>query len=138
MAIDAANEHVLKQLVFPARYEALADRLGPQLAAVLVAPEQKTHDLLEDAAMGVRSRHEGAFIPLHAPSGTGKTTLANNLEVFLPGTFTPTVVFEEQVDAESLRQAVVGHLEKFPANTAKIVPINIDHREGSPPSEQEL
>jgi energy-coupling factor transporter ATP-binding protein EcfA2 len=132
------DEHVLRQLVFPARYEALVDTLGPQIAAVLVSPEQETHDLLEDAAMGLRARGEGMFLPIHAPSGTGKTTLANNLNVFLPGTFTPTLGFETTVDAESLRDAVASHLNRFPLNENKIVPINIDHREGSPPTDQEL
>lgn len=140
MPVDRPStpEHLLRNLVFPARYEALAESLGPQMATVLVSPEQETHDLLEDAAVGLRARGEGMFLPIHAPSGTGKTTLANNLNVFLPGTFTPTVIFDGGVDAEALHAAVAEHLTNFPANDAKIVPINIDHREGSPPTDLEL
>ncbi len=132
------GQHLLQQLVFPARYEALASRLGPQLASVLVSPEHETHDLLEDAARALHARGEGLFLPIHAPSGTGKTTLANNLETFLPGSFTPTIQFSGNVDATSLQAATLGHLAEFPANDQKIVPVNIDHREGNPPSGQEL
>ncbi|WP_432134246.1 hypothetical protein [Streptomyces sp. bgisy154] len=130
--------HLLEQLVFPARYETLSARLGPQLASVLVNPETETQDLLEDAARGMMARGEGLFLPIHAPSGTGKTTLANNLEKFLPGLFTPTILFSGNVNAESLARETAHHLSKFPANDQKIVPINIDHREGNPPTGTEL
>lgn len=130
--------HLLEQLIFPARYEALSAKLGPQLASVLVTPEAETHDLFEDAARGMMARGEGLFLPIHAPSGTGKTTLANNLDKFLPGLFTPTVQFSGSVNADSLVRETAYHLEKFPANDFKIVPINIDHREGSPPTGEEL
>lgn len=137
-AHPATTEHILRDLVFPARYEMLVERLGTQLATVLVSPEQSTHDQFEDAAFGLRARGEGLFLPIHAVSGTGKTTLANNLDTFLPGTFTPTINFEGTVAAESLRIAVSNHLSHFSADEAKIVPINIDHREGNPPSGKEL
>lgn len=134
----AATDHVLATLVFPARYEGLVEALGSQLASVLVQPERETHDRLEDAAVGLRARGEGMFFPIHAASGTGKTTLANNLNNFLPGTFTPTVVYDAPVTPESLRSAVESHLENFPRGEDKIVPISIDDREGNPPSAGEL
>ncbi|GGL01607.1 hypothetical protein Ppa06_70490 [Planomonospora parontospora subsp. parontospora] len=130
--------HLLTELVFPARYEALSDRLGHQLASVLVSPEHETRDLLEDTARALTARGEGLFVPIYAPSGTGKTTLANNLDTFLPGTFTPTLSFAKDVDADTLQTETLKHLREFPVNNQKIVPINIDHREGSPPTGTEL
>ena len=134
----APGPHLLRQLVFPARYEKLAEQLGPELASVLVAPERETQELFEDAAAGLRARGEGLFLPIHAPSGTGKTTRANNLDTFLPGTFLATIQFQGSVDASSLHRECQKHLESYAANNQKIIPINVDHREGNPPTKQEL
>ncbi|MFF7612632.1 hypothetical protein [Streptomyces lavendulae] len=130
--------HLLEQLVFPARYEALATELGADLASLLVTPEIETQNLLEDAARGLMARGEGLFLPIYAPSGTGKTTLANNLDKFLPGLFLPTILFSGSVSADSLQRETANHLSKFAANDKRIIPINIDHREGSPPTGEEL
>ncbi|MFI0151593.1 hypothetical protein [Streptomyces lydicus] len=130
--------HLLEQLIFPARYEALASQLGADLASLLVTPEVETQNLLEDAARGLMARGEGLFLPIYAPSGTGKTTLANNLDKFLPGLFLPTILFSGSVSADALQRETVHHLSKFAANEKRIAPINIDHREGSPPSGEEL
>ncbi|MBQ1157381.1 hypothetical protein KBZ21_04215 [Streptomyces sp. A73] len=130
--------HLLEQLVFPARYEALAARLGADLASLLVTPEIETQNLLEDAARGLMARGEGLFLPIYAPSGTGKTTLANNLDKFLPGLFLPTILFSGSVNADALQRETAQHLARFAANDQRIVPINIDHREGSPPTGEEL
>lgn len=132
------GRHLLTELVFPARYEALSSRLGHQLASILVSPENETRDLLEDTAKALNARGEGLFVPIYAPSGTGKTTLANNLDTFLPGIFTPTISFVGNVDADSLQKETTKHLAGLPENDQKIVPINIDHREGSPPSSTEV
>lgn len=132
------NQHVLKQLVFPARYEALVERLGPELVSLLVTPETATKNTLEDAAYSVISRGEGALLPLYAPSGTGKTTLANNLSYFLPQAFSPTVVHNGDVTDAELRESTRRAIGALPANDKRIVPINIDHREGNPPSGSEL
>ncbi|WP_345667255.1 hypothetical protein [Streptomyces similanensis] len=130
--------HLLEQLIFPARYEALASHLGAELASLLVTPEVETQNLLEDAARGLMARGEGLFLPIYAPSGTGKTTLANNLDKFLPGLFLPTILFSGNVNADALQRETAHHLSKFAVNDKRIVPINIDHREGSPPSGEEL
>jgi adenylylsulfate kinase-like enzyme len=34
---------------------------------------------MERAALAVKARGEGLFVPMYGLSGTGKTTLANNL-----------------------------------------------------------
>ncbi|MFF3750563.1 hypothetical protein ACFYYH_08905 [Streptomyces sp. NPDC002018] len=103
-----------------------------------MTPEIETQNLLEDAARGLMARGEGLFLPIYAPSGTGKTTLANNLDKFLPGLFLSTIAFSGSVNAEALQRETVQHLSKFAANDQRIVPINIDHREGSPPTGEEL
>ncbi|GAA1963414.1 hypothetical protein [Amycolatopsis minnesotensis] len=138
MADIDPNQHVLQQLVFPARYEALVDRLGPEVVSLLVTPEEKTQNTLEDAAYAVFSRGEGTLLPLYAASGTGKTTLANNLSYFLPKVFSPTVMHDGGVTAGELRASTGRAIEALAADDARIVPINIDHREGSPPSGVEL
>ncbi|MFJ1927965.1 MULTISPECIES: hypothetical protein [unclassified Streptomyces] len=130
--------HLLEQLVFPARYEALSAKLGADLASLLVTPEIETQNLLEDAARGLMARGEGLFLPIYAPSGTGKTTLANNLDKFLPGLFLPTIAFSGSVNADALQHEAHQHQSKFAANDQRIIPINIDHREGSPPTGEEL
>jgi energy-coupling factor transporter ATP-binding protein EcfA2 len=75
---------------------------------------------------------------MHATSGTGKTTLANNLDTFLPGIFAPTLSLNGAVDADTLHAETLRHIRDFPVNDKKIIPINIDHREGSPPNSTEL
>jgi hypothetical protein len=135
---ESPGPHLLSELIFPARYEVLAYHLGDQLASVLVSPEEATRDLLEEVARALIARGEGLLLPIHAPSGTGKTTLANNLNIFLPGTFAPTLSFLGDVNAKALQEATEKHVRSLPVNDQKIIPVNIDHREGSPPNATEL
>ncbi|MFI5935781.1 hypothetical protein [Actinoplanes sp. NPDC051494] len=128
----------MKQLVFPDRYESLVERLGPEVAKLLVSPQEATRHLLEDAAFAVRGRREGALIPLYAASGTGKTTLANNLGTFFPGVYTDTLPYNGAVVADELRVALSDFAQHLPVNDTRVIPINIDHREGSPPDESEM
>jgi len=132
------SPHLLRELRFPARYETLAKYLGDELASVLVSPQDRTRDLLEEAAQAILARGEGLFLPIHAPSGTGKTTLANNLNFFLPGIFTPTLSFLDDVTAQTLKAATTRYIRDFPINDEKIIPINIDQREGDGPTGVEL
>lgn len=130
------DTHLLRQLELPARYEALADRVGPEVAQLLVDPGEETKRTLERAGMSVKGRHEGALLPLVGRSGTGKTTLARNLSAFLPSEFAPTVAHDGAVDFEALRAAARSGA---PArNDERVIPINIDHRESTPPTPEEL
>jgi hypothetical protein len=130
------DTHVLRELQLPARYEALADRVGPEVAQLLVDPGDETKRTLERAGLSVRGRREGALLPLIASSGTGKTTLARNLSAFLPGVFASTVQHDGAVDFDSLLAAAK---RGAPArNDDRVIPINIDHREANPPNAAEL
>jgi energy-coupling factor transporter ATP-binding protein EcfA2 len=136
MADQSPDTHLLRQLALPARYEALVDRVGPEVAQLLVDPGEQTKQTLQRAALAIKSRHEGALLPLVGGSGTGKTTLARNLVTFLPTEYTATVIHDGDVDFDSLRAAVAA--AGLAANDERVIPINIDHREANPPSAQEL
>src|SRR5215208_4738902 len=102
---QSKDTHVLRVLELPARYEALADRVGPEVAQLLVDPGDATRLTLERAGLSVTGRREGALLPLVGGSGTGKTTLARNLSAFLPNEYAATVVHDGSVDFASLREA---------------------------------
>jgi hypothetical protein len=63
---QSKDTHVLRELELPARYEALADRVGPEVAQLLVDPGGVTRSTLERAGLSVRGRREGARLPLVA------------------------------------------------------------------------
>ena len=130
--------HILRQLVFPARYEALAAQLGSEVARLLVPPGAQTQESLERVGLSVRSRREGILVPLHGLSGTGKTTLANNLTTFLPLEFGPTIVHTGAVTFEALLGAAQAGTRGANAAESRAIPVNIDHRESAPPSAEEL
>jgi hypothetical protein len=127
--------HLLRELRLPARYEALVRRVGSDVAQLLVDPGETTRARLNRLTRGVENQGEGAFIPLVASPGTGKTTLANNMPVFIDG-YAQTVVHDGDVTAEALTQSVATALTG--QTQQKIVPISIDHRETAPPSQTEL
>jgi hypothetical protein len=91
---------------------------------------------MAQAAIAAKARAEGLLLPLVAPSGTGKTTLASNLVAFLPADFAPTVTHLGDVRAEALASSVEGEMPS--RSDARIVPVNVDHREATPPSPEEL
>lgn len=133
------GERLLHELSLPSRYEALVRKIGPEVLRLLVAPASDTMATLEEAAEAVGSLDEGLFLPIYAESGTGKTTLAENLTLFAPKVFAPTLSYTGDVDAESLSSALTEHRrDRLPANDPRVVPINIDHREGAPPASVEL
>lgn len=136
MPSQSKDTHVLRELELPARYEALADRVGPEIAQLLVDPGEMTKSTLELAGLSVKRRREGALLPLFAGSGTGKTTLANNLSAFLPNEYAPTIRHDGAVDYDSLLRA--ARQGGPPRNDARTLPINIDHREATPPTAEEL
>jgi hypothetical protein len=130
------DTHLLRELQLPARYEALADRIGPEVAQLLVDPGEETKRTLERAGMSVKARREGALLPLVGRPGTGKTTLANNVSAFLPSEFAPTVVHDGAVEFDALREVATRAAPAL--NDDRVIPINIDHREATPPTAAEL
>jgi energy-coupling factor transporter ATP-binding protein EcfA2 len=136
MTDRAKDMHLLRQLELPARYEALATRVGPEVAQLLVDPGEATKTTLERAGLSVKGRHEGTLLPLVGASGTGKTTLARNLSAFLPSEYTTTVVHDGAVSFDALRSA--AKRDAPVRNDDRVIPINIDHREAIPPTPEEL
>lgn len=130
--------HVLSQLVLPARFEGLRSKVGDEVARLLVEPEKPTARAFERAGRAVRARHEGLFLPLHARSGTGKTTLASSLSVFFPRLFAPTYAYEGPVQFDHLQKAASDAIGRLAPNDDRILPVNIDQRESDPPTASEL
>ena len=134
--MNGPDLHVLKTLRLPDRYEQLATILGPRVAELLIPPTAATVELLRVAGLNIRARAQGAFGPVFAPTGEGKTTLAHAMTTFLPELFAPCIVHEGPINSASLA-ASIEHAQQ-PPNENRIVPLLIDQREGSPPSASEL
>jgi hypothetical protein len=124
--------------VFPARYESLATRLGDEVARLLVPPGVETEESLERIGISVRNRDEGILVPAFGPSGTGKTTLANNVTNFLPTEFAPSILHTGDVDFDSLLQTVQLGSRDLLATDSRTIPVNVDHRESDPPTPAEI
>ncbi|WP_405937606.1 hypothetical protein OG338_13730 [Streptomyces sp. NBC_00726] len=135
---NSANAHILKELVFPARYEFLIEHVGSEVARLVVAPPSETLYSIELAAQSVRARGEGLFVPMYALSGTGKTTLASNLRTFLPSQFSTTVQHNGAVSFDELKAATENAVQSRPANDERIIPLLVDHRESAPADTAEL
>lgn len=134
-------DHLLRQLRLPSRYESLVAAVGVEIAGLLVAPSEETLDIFRQAALHVRSRGRGLFLPMYADSGTGKTTLVSNLAIWLAEEYGPTVrLAGGEVSADRLRQAVDATVQEhgLPLNDKRIHVINIDDRESDPPTDKEL
>jgi hypothetical protein len=132
------KSHILKQLVFPARYEQLIKEVGPEFSRLLVAPPQSTLNKIETVAESIKARGEGLFCPMIAPSGTGKTTLAHSLRTFFPSHFSDTVDHTGEVSYEALNDTIASAKKKIAADDERVIPINIDHREGNPATGVEI
>ncbi|MGW9351561.1 hypothetical protein [Nocardiopsis flavescens] len=135
---NVQKSHILKQLVFPARYEQLIKEVGTEFARLLVAPPRSTLNLIETVAESIKARGEGLFCPIMAPSGTGKTTLAHSLRTFFPSHFSDTVDHTGEVSYEALMVTIERAKSKINANDDRVIPINIDHREGNPATGVEI
>ncbi len=132
------QSHVLESLSLPSRYEPLVAKIGPEVLRLLLPPAAESLHLLEEAADAVASLNEGLFLPMSAASGTGKTTLADNLTVFLPRLYTKTLTFTD-VSAEALTSALSDFsARELPKNESRVVPLNVDHREGRPATAAEV
>lgn len=132
------HHHILDTLSLPSRYEPLVAAVGPEVLQLLLPPADQTIHALEEAAEAVQSLGEGIFLPIHASSGTGKTTLAENLTSFLPTRFTPTLTFPNGVSVADLSDKLTEFTRTLPNNESRVIPINIDHREGNPASDGEV
>lgn len=130
--------HLLKELSLPDRYERLVTRLGTEVANLLTAPSSENISALQSLASDIYSRDEGILVPLVGTTGIGKTTFAMHVSQWVPSEFGPTCLYEGDLTFEGLVQAVKDFSEGLPANNKKIIPINIDHRENSPPNDAEL
>jgi hypothetical protein len=93
---------------------------------------------LEDAAYSVKHGDSGLLVPLLAASGTGKTTLASNVEYFHRNLYGPTLEHNGPITADDLRIAVRNHSKKNPSNDERVIPINIDSREAAPATPLEM
>jgi len=129
--------HVLSRLELPTRYEQLSNRLGPDVAKLLTAPEESLENVKRLATLAVQTR-EGMLVPCFGKTGTGKTTLASNLSFFAPALFGPTVVYDGMITAEALMASLENHTRDTPVANGKVVPFSLDHREGAPPTDAEL
>jgi hypothetical protein len=133
-----AAQHILKELKFPARYEALVGEVGHGVANLLVPPAAATREAFQQVAAGVRARVEGSFLPIYAPPGTGKTTLAHGLGKFLPADYSETLTYSApEVTFDALNEVFALAAARAPANEARIRPVLIDDREGNLPSRAE-
>jgi hypothetical protein len=134
-----SRTHLLNELVFPSRYEILVDHLGEEIARILVAPGDKTNEVIEEAGYAVRYRDEGILCPIVATSGTGKTTLASNLSVFFGDLFGKTLRYTGDLSVAAIKSAVELHRrEHYTEKDQRVLPINIDHREAALASPIEL
>ncbi|WP_155998537.1 hypothetical protein [Thioalkalivibrio sp. ALM2T] len=131
-------EHILNQLILPDRYERLRDHLGDDVANLLVQPSDSNVQTLRMLSDEIKTRKEGVLVPLSGQTGVGKTTFAMNATQWVPGEFTQSLHYDKDLDFESLSHAVKQFSKSLPADNARIIPINIDHRENNPPNDAEL
>lgn len=129
--------HILERLVLPAKYERLELRVGADLVKVLTPPEE-TLAIFRRVAAAVKKTYEGAFIPVIGAPGAGKTTLANSLGFFEPATFAPTLRYQGAITFDALTDTVARFRQAAGIVNGRILPISIDHREGAPPTDEEL
>ncbi|WP_152680309.1 hypothetical protein [Chromobacterium subtsugae] len=131
-------QHILDQLQFPDRYETLESYAGINIANILIPPTKKIMDDFEFLTMEIKSRREGVLVPITGESGIGKTTFASNLTQWIPNEFSSTLQYSKAISYENLSTSYNEAIYNLPENDNRIIPINIDHREGNPPSDQEI
>lgn len=132
------EKHLLKSLSLPSRYEPLVAKIGLEVLNLLLPPTKSTIDVLEEAAEAIRTLGEGLFLPIYADSGTGKTTLAENLTTFLGRSFTKTLTYIGDVSAEKLQTELSSFVRDVAPNDSRVIPVNVDHREGRPATHEEV
>lgn len=130
--------HLLADLRLPSRYESLLQAVGDDVARLLVTPDDGTLRQAQAAALAVKARSRGAFAPVSAPTGTGKTTFASHLKHWLPAEFTSSAVHRGPVTNEALQETAGSILAAQTAAESRVIPLTIEDRESSPPTEVEL
>lgn len=133
----AERAHILDRLVLPAKYERLELKVGADLVKVLTPPRE-TLDIFARIAAAIKKTYEGAFIPIVGDPGAGKTTLANALGFFEPATFAPTLRYQGAITFDALTDTVTRFRQANGIVNGRILPVSIDHREGAPPTDEEL
>jgi len=136
--VSSKQIHILKSLSLPDRFENLRSAVGDRVAELLVQPSEATLGQFRRIGASVAARREGFLAPLSAPSGAGKTTLANMLTVFLPEHFAPTLTYVGPLDYDAINRELLEHRKRLKADDRRVVPVNIDHRESAPPDDREL
>lgn len=135
--IVAERAHILDRLVLPAKYERLELKVGAELVKVLTPPRE-TLEVFSRIAAAIKKTYEGAFIPVVGAPGAGKTTVANSLGFFEPATFAPTLRYQGAITFDALTDTVTRFRQAEGIVNGRILPISIDHREGAPPTDEEL
>ncbi len=98
--------HVLETFELPDRFEPLHRHMGDDVTRLLVEPNAAVTATFKTAARTIRARGQGAFLPMLAPSGTGKTTLAQSLGRFMPREYADTISYDGEVSFHALKKAV--------------------------------
>jgi hypothetical protein len=129
---------VLEQLRLPARYERLVERVGPDVAAILVPPSKSTMDELAKLVDAVRTQDEGLLVPLSGKPGAGKTTFASTVTQWAPSSFAPSVIYDGVIAYDALVEKVRSIRSLLPANDRRTIPVVVDHREAAPPTNEEM
>jgi hypothetical protein len=138
MEARVRKQHLLQELKFPANYERLEAALGQQVARLLVQPGQQTNEAFEEIAHAITQEDVGLLCPIYARPGTGKTTLAENLDTFHYGLYGSTLAYAGPLKSAELVAAVGEHRSAMSANDDRITPINVDSREMLPPDATEM
>ena len=129
---------LLEKLSLPARFEPLVEKVGADVASLLVPPDKETSDSLAKLVEAVRLQAEGVFVPLSGRSGAGKTTFASSVTQWQPQFFAHSVVYDGQITFDDLVAAVQTARGELPANERRATAVVIDHRESNPPTKEEM
>lgn len=129
---------LLSSLALPDRYERLVERVGDDIARIIIAPPQDLLSKVEAIIDEVSYRDEGLLIPIYGKSGVGKTTFASSLSQWFPNKLSKTISFDGDVSYDALSLQIEAKLSDYPENFNGIFVLNFDHREGSLPTDREL
>lgn len=133
----ATSSHILRRLKLPDRFERLRPILGDDVVKVLVQPT-KSVDAFKRIAIVSSQTGEGLLVPCWGRTGVGKTSLAENLSFFLPDEYGRTLTYQGLITYEALHNALESYQSRERLLPGRTIPINIDHREGAPPSDEEM
>lgn len=127
----AKHISVLEELRLPARYERLVEKVGADIAAILVPPSPATMTELAKLVDAMRTQDEGLLVPLAGGSGAGKTTFASSVTQWAPASFAPSVIYDGVISYDGLVGRVREARDRLSANDRRTIPIVVDHRESN-------